>query len=139
VFVNQVQTSSFGRRERALTIHVKACKLQGCVPLGLFLCLRLDYDTLFGVDQEIEVQEKHDCNPRRNRHEHGRSSSEIPARWHFPELSDACCRLEVAHRQVVLRVEIHELFSWANSTASRVCVVSPSVLESSSYSRLARW
>ena len=83
-------------------------------------------------DQGNEVQEKHDYSPRRNRHEHGRSSNGIPARWHFPELSDACCRLEVAHRQTVSRVEIYELFLWANLGASWVGVVSTSVLESSS-------
>jgi len=31
VFVNQVQTSSFGRRERARTVHVKTRKLQATV------------------------------------------------------------------------------------------------------------
>jgi len=83
-----------------------------------------------GQDQGIEVQEKHDYTPRRNRREHGRSSNEIPARWHFLELSDACCRSGVVHRQMVSRVEKHELFSRANLTVSWVGVVSPSVLGS---------
>lgn len=61
-------------------------------------------------DQGIEVQEKCDCSRRRNRHEHGRSSNEIPSRYCFPELSDACCMLEVVRRQMVSWIEIRESF-----------------------------